>query len=163
MPWNEADENQKYVPEELNKKLIDISDVRSEDFAKTEQNELSIINYLVINNIKNANLTHNFKSDEMKKLYELWLETNFSEVVSGEFESVNLSSVYFKRKAKIENSVLFNQIIDKYNLNHVYSEESTTIRSNERKFLKRIFKYIFNIYNKDYLNDNNLDILKNYI
>lgn len=163
MPWNEADENQKYVPEELNKKLIDMSDVRSEDFAKTEQNELSIINYLVINNIKNANLTHKFESDEMKKLYELWLETNFREVVSGEVESVNLSHVYFKNKAKIENSMLFNQIIDKYNLNHVYSEESTTIRSNERKFLKRIFKYIFNIYNKDYLNDNNLDILKNYI
>lgn len=162
MPWNEADENQKGTPSEVNKKMVDIENVRTENEVRIERDEMSILNYLIINNITDRNLTKKFKNDTVKKLYEIWIENGFKELTSGSINNSDVTSLYFKNKSKIEKSDIFNSIIDKFNLNDIYNIENTSVRGIQRKDIKRLFIYIFNILNKTYIKKDTLDKFKKF-
>ena len=49
MPWNEEEKDKTFNPEEINKKLVDIDDVRSEESAKNEREERAALNYIILN------------------------------------------------------------------------------------------------------------------
>jgi len=151
MPWNEIDEaNKKVPPEEINKKLVDIEDIRTEEQATLERDERSILNYLIINHVgktsaERRRISKLFKDKTIKKIYEIWLETGFDEIMSGDIKPEDLPAVYFKRNRKIEDSELFNKIVDKFDLDMIYDPEAFIARGKQRKELKRILKIMLNI------------------
>lgn len=154
MAWNESDEKGKvFAPDEVNKKLIDIENISSENDIKIENDELEILNYIVINNIKDKDIVSRFQNDTIRKIYEIWVDTDFNEVKSKIVKPEDLEKIYFKRNKEIENSILFEKIYTKFELNDIYSTTLIDSRKNQRKELKRIFKYIFNIMNSIYLKD----------
>ena len=154
MPWNEKEDPYKPgQPQEFNKKLMDTEEFRSEKEATIERDEREILTYIIINDIKN-DLTFNFNSDEIKKIYRIWLNTDFSEIKNDEIQAKELDSLYFNHKKPIEDSELFTQIVNYFGLNDIYNEDKTSNRDYQRKELKRIFKIIFNMVKSDspYLN-----------
>jgi hypothetical protein len=148
MPWNEIDEANKIVPtEEVNKKLVNIEDVRTEKDVFIEAEEREILNYIISNNIDVE--LNSFKTSDVKKIYNIWLETGFDEIVSGMFKPEELSYLWFKKTKKIEKSVLFNKIVEFFELNNIYDVEKTLLRTKQRNEFKRIFKIMFNLINKN--------------
>lgn len=156
MPWNEVETEFKIRPDEINKKLLDLYDVRNEEEVLNEQKELEILNYMVDNTIIEEKYLKLFKNKTVKKLYEIWLETQFSEIVSSKIKEDMISKIYFKKNNKLEESSIFSLIVQKFNLDEIYAEE-TELRKEQRKELKRIFKTIFDIYNDKYLKDDTDD------
>ena len=150
MPWNEVEERKITVkPEEVNKKLVDISDVRSESEVHTEREERELLNYIIHNGIgdfkSRQKMMKMFKNETMRNIYEIWLETNFMEIESGSIKASDLPPLYFKKNKNIEDSELFNKIVDKFGFDEIYNKEATDARGKQRKELKRIFKIIFNM------------------
>jgi len=151
MPWNEIELKKVIKPDEVNKKLVDIDDIRSENEALTERNEREILAYLIINNINDYKLLSYFKDDTMKKIYEIWLDTKFYEISKKILIDSELEKIYFKvdKPTSIESSDLFNRIVKKFNLTDIYNPQAYVIRDRHRKELKRIFKIMFNIMRND--------------
>lgn len=164
MAWNEVEEvNRVIAPEEVNKKLVDIEDVRSEEDARIERDEREILNYLIVNDIRKSSLSTKFKNETMRKIYEIWLDTDFNEINSGIIKEPELSSIYFKKNKEIESSNLFAQIVKNFDLNDIYSSEPTVVRARQRKELKRIFRIIFNIFDESYIGKNAGDKVKKWM
>lgn len=148
MPWNEEEVKKHVVkPDEINKKLMTMSDVRSEKEALNEKDERAILNYLIVNDISKNNLVDKFNDSTMRKIYQIFLNTNFSELGKRGLTEKDVDGLYFKKNKPIEDSSIFNSIITKFNLDDIYSNDATTTRANQRKELKRIFKIIFNMIN----------------
>ena len=147
MPWNEEDNKAIVVPEEFNKKLMNVSDLRTEEEALIEKEEREILNYIVVNNIGSLHdrrrFARKFKDKTIRRIYEIWLETNFDEI--NNFDPKDLEQLYFKKTRKIEDTTIFNKIIDKSGLDDVYLNPATDKAKKQRKELKRIFKIIFNM------------------
>ena len=157
MPWNEEEDEDKKItvkPEEINKKLVDIEDVRSEESATTERKEREILNYIVVNGFgdfhSRKELDSKFKDDTIKKIYKIWLETHFDEIVDGTITIKDLESCYFRKKG-IEDTELFNKVVDKFKFDEIYAKDNTAARSNQRKQLKRVFRIMFNMLDKKYI------------
>jgi len=138
-------------PDDINKKMMNIEDVRSEDDVTIEKNEKEILNYLIINKISDKNILSKFKNNIIKKIYEIFLETDFKEITSRKIKSADINYVNFKKISNIEDGEIFNKILNKFNLNKVYSSDANEMRSRQRKELKRILKMIFNMMNKAYI------------
>jgi len=156
MPWNEDEGGPITVkPEEVNKKLMDIEDVRTEDEARTESDEREILNYIVINGygdfLERKNLSSKFKDSTMKKIYEIWLQTHFEEIEDHVIKPTDLTSLYFKENKPIEDTELFKMITDKFGLDKLYDSEATEVRKSQRKEFKRIFKIMFNMVDGKYI------------
>ena len=156
MPWNEDEGGPITVkPEEINKKLIGIEDVRTEGEARTESDEREILNYIVINGyddfIGRKNLSSKFKDSTMKKIYDIWLQTHFEEIEAGIIKPGDLTSLYFKENKPIEDTELFRMIVDEFGLDKIYDSEATTVRAGQRKELKRVFKIMFNMQDGKYV------------
>jgi hypothetical protein len=148
MPWNEEDNKVIAKPEEFNKKLMNVSDLRTEKEALIEKEEREILNYIISNNVGSFHdrrkFARKFKDKSIRKIFEIWLETNFDEI--NEFDPKDLEQVYFKKTKKIEETTIFNKIVDKFDLTDVYILNPATDKAKkQRKELKRIFKIIFNI------------------
>ena len=146
MPWNEEEERKFTVkPDEVNKKLMDIKQLRSEEEATTEKDEREIVNYLIVNNLDDRTYTAKLKDPTMKKIYSIWQTTHFGEI--GGLDAKELDSVYFKedRKKPIEETEIFRQIMYRFGLTDVYENPATDKAKKQRKELKRIFKIIFNM------------------
>jgi len=148
MPWNEIDEANKIAPiEEINKKLVNIEDIRTENNVFLEKEERSVLNYIISNYIKINREFEIFKTSDINNIYNLWLETGFDEISM--FKPEELSYLWFKNNKQIEKSILFNKIVEKFELNNIYDVEKTYIRTKQRNEFKRIFKIIFNIVNNN--------------
>ena len=149
MIWSEEQKKPKkaYVPKETNKKMMDIGDVRSEESAIIEKDEREILNYLIINDVKDKKLSFKFKDDTLRKIYNVWLDSNFSELEDGTIKPSDLDSVYFNKTKKIEKSQIFNDVVDAFGFTDIYNNDSVNERDSQRKELKRILKVIFNMYN----------------
>lgn len=159
-PWNEVENEPIIKPDEVNKKLLDIEKLRSEEDAILEKDEREILNYIIDNNIgkhkEKMLFLSKFKTDSIKKIYEIWLETHFDEIVNDEIKSSDIDSLYFRHNKKIEDSELFNKIVNKFNLTDIYEKEPYISRGEQRKELKRIFKIMFNIVNKSYIKNDTI-------
>lgn len=155
MAWNEEEDKKHVVkPDEINKKLLNIGDFREEGEAITANEEREILNYLIYKGIDDEDLKYKFKDKTMKKIYELWLDTHFSEITDRKISPENIEGVYFKKKNKIEISQLFNKVINKFNFDTVYTAGVATDKTKkQRKELKRILNIIFNMMkpNPEYL------------
>lgn len=156
MPWNEDEERKIVVkPEEVNKKLIDIEKVRSEEEARTERDERSILNYLISNNIgstkEKRELLKLFKDNTLKKIYDIWQETHFSDIESGVISTENLEKVYFKNNKPIEDTELFKKVIDRFDLTDVYETPATDKAKKQRKELKRILNLMISLSKDKYI------------
>jgi hypothetical protein len=156
MPWNEEeDPNKKFAPEEVNKKLLNMSDIRTEEEAKTEKDEREILNYIVYSNYgdfhSRKNLGMKFKDDTMRKIYDIWLETHFDELEDGTIKPDSVDKLYFKQKAGIEESEIFAKIVKKFGLSEIYNTEAIVARATQRKELKRVFKIMFNMLDQKYI------------
>ena len=163
--WNEDGDvgSPSSKPDEINLKMMDIEDVRSEEDVLIEKNEKEILNYLIINNISDEKLLSNFKNSTIKRIYEIYLETNFDEIRSRKIKSADMNFANFRKIGKIEDSKIFDKILNKFNFIKIYSSDATEMRSRQRKEIKRIFKVIFNIMNKIYIKPDTKDKYKNWI
>jgi len=154
MLWNESDEKGKvFAPDEVNKKLLDINNISSENDILIENDEREILNYLVINNIIDKDIISKFKNNTIRKIYEIYIETEFNEIKNRTIKCNDLERIYFKNNSVIENSILFKAIYTKFELNNIHSDILIDSRKFQRKELKKFFKYIFNIMNKIYLKE----------
>lgn len=157
MPWNEVEDVNKVVPpEEINKKLLNVEDVRSEKDALNEKTEREILNYLISGNFVSPKISNRFKDDIMKKIYEIWIETRFNEIDAGVIKEHDIEGVYFTAKSHkpIEDTELFKVIKDKFGFDKIYEENPTTVAKAQRKQLKRIFRIILNMFLHDqYIKD----------
>jgi len=167
MPWNEDEGGPITVkPEEVNKKLIDMEDVRSEKEVTTEKDEREILNYIVVNGFgdfqSRKDLVSKFKDPTMKKIYQIWLETKFDELENGNIKAGQLTSLYFKENKPIEDSELFRMISDKFGLDKLYDKDATTVRAGQRKELKRVFKIMLNMLDSKYIKEDTKDKVKNW-
>jgi hypothetical protein len=88
----------------------------------------------------------------MKKIYKIWLETHFDEIVDGTITITikDLESCYFRKKG-IEDTELFKKIVDTFKFDEIYAKDNTAVRGNQRKQLKRVFRIMFNMVDKKYL------------
>ena len=164
MPWNEEEVKKHVVkPDEINKKLMDMGDVRTEKDALNEKDERSILNYLISNNISKSNLVDNFKDDTLKKIYEIWVDTNFDELGDRGFTEKESDGISFKKNKPIEDSGIFNSIVDKFHLDSIYDDQATSVRAVQRKELKRIFKIIFNMFDEKYIKNDTESKVANWI
>ena len=165
LQWNEEQDMGMPAskPDEINQKMMDIEDVRSEESVIIEKNEKEILNYLIVNKIDDEDILSKFKNSTIKKIYEIWLETNFEEITSRKIKSADINFVNFKKISKIEDGEIFNKILNKFNLNKVYDSDTSELRSRQRKELKRILKMIFNIMNKVYIKPDTADKYKKFI
>lgn len=153
MAWNEEEEKKIVVkPEEINKKLMSVDEVRTEKEAITSIEEREILNYLIVNGISKKSYISKFKDDTMRKIYEIWLETGLYDISNSDFTPKNLEGLYFKQKTKIEDSITFKKIADKFGLTDIYLPGASTDKTKkQRKELKRIFKIMFNIFDEAYI------------
>ena len=165
LQWNEEEDTGTPTskPDEINKKMMDVGDVRSEEDVVIEKNEKEILNYLIINNISDEKLLSKFKNSTIRKIYEIYLETNFDEIRSRTIKSADINFVNYKKISKIEDGEIFNKILNKFNFGKVYSSDATEVRSRQRKDLKRILKMIFNMMNKVYIKPDTADKYKKFI
>jgi len=156
MPWNEEDKPRVIKPEEVNKKLIDISDVRTEEDVKIEKKEREILNYIILNDVGSMKdrieFISNFKSPTIRKIYEIWLDTHFNELDSF-FDEKDIQSLYFKQNKDIEKSSIFNKIVLDFGFDQIYNTEATDVRSKQRSQLKRILRMMFKLLKGDYIKD----------
>ena len=167
MPWNEEDGGPITVsPEEVNKKLVDMEDVRSEKDVTAEKDERAFLNYIVVNGFgdfhSRKDLASKFKDPTMKKIYKIWLETKFEELENGDIKAGQLTSLYFKENKPIEDSELFKKVSDEFNLDKLYDKDKTSTRTNQRKELKRIFKIMLNMLDSKYIKEDTKDKLENW-
>lgn len=146
MPWNE-DEDKKHIvkPEEVNKKLIDASNVRTEESALIEKRERLILKDVVQGKLDK----YKFKDYTLKKIYQIYQETNFDEIRTDKLYPIDINQLKFEYKKYIEDSVIFNKILKKFPELDVYYEEATEKRKQDRKEFKRIFKIIFDLLDVD--------------
>jgi len=162
MPWNEEEERRRTVkPEDINKKLMDIDRLRSEEEAKTEKNEKEILNYLISNDIEEREYIKKFKNPVMRKIYDIWLETHFNEIENGSINSRNLGSLRFNAdgKNRLEESELFQRVVEKFGFDDLYVQQEagkpkvdpTLNQRRQRNELKRTFRLMFDIYEDKYL------------
>lgn len=165
MSWNEEQDTGAPAskPDEINKKMMGIEDVRSEEDVLIEKNEKEILNYLIVNNISDEKLLSKFKNSTIRKIYEIYLETNFDEIKSRTIKSADINFVNYKKISKIEDGDIFNKILNKFDFSKVYSSDATEVRSRQRKDFKRILKMIFNIMNKVYIKPDTEDKYKKFI
>ena len=75
---------------------------------------MKTLNYFIVNNINKNYYIYKFKDDTIRKIYEIWLETNLYDISISELKPKDLEGVYFKKKAKIEDSIIFKKIEDKF-------------------------------------------------
>jgi hypothetical protein len=155
MAWNEEEEKKRIVkPDEINKKLINIEDVRSENEAINEKVEREVVNNLIVNSqgsFNNDDIIKNLKDIRLRNIYELWLETNFEEIKTGTLKSDQINNLYWKQNKSIEKTILFNKIIKKFNLTDIYLDEAYVSRGEQRKELKCVMRIIFNMLNFLYI------------
>lgn len=168
MPWNEDEERKIVVkPEEVNKKLMNIGNIRTEKEALEEKDEREVLNYIISNDVLSfkdrIKYSSNFKDKTLRKIYKIWLDTHFDEITSGEYKTKDLESVYFKGTKEIEQSELFNKIVNEFDLDQIYNEEATDARGKQRKELKRIFKMMFNIVDEKYIKKDTLEKFKKWL
>jgi len=156
MPWNESeDHNRKVPPEEVNKKLLSIPEIRTEEAALCEIKEKELFNYIISNNIQEDSYINKFKTDDIRKLYEIWLDTGFNEIRNGTITKKDISSLYFKNTKIIEKTILFSKLIDKFQFNDVYLTDGSEFTKNQRKQLKGIFVNIIDMVNDEkFINKN---------
>jgi hypothetical protein len=153
MPWNEQDAKPiKVRPEEINKKLLDVSDVRTEEDVRLENTELEMLNFIVKNSDTSVDYMDKFKNSTTKKLYKVWLDTKFDEAVKGVVKISDLPGLYFKKNRNIEKTRLFSSIVSNFNLDEIYSLDDIQIKKDQRKTLKMIFVIIFNMLDDKFLN-----------
>ena len=147
MPWNE-DEDKKHIvkPEEVNKKLIDVSDVRSEEIAQSEKKERNILKKIVQGT---ASKKYKFKDEILQKIYDIYLETGFDDIKNDVVIPKDLEALYFKHIKDIEDTELFHKIMKKFPELDVYNEEATEKRKSDRKEFKRIFRIMFDLLDID--------------
>lgn len=155
-PWNEEEEKKITVkPEEVNKKLLDIEDIRSEAEAATEKKEREILNYLISNNIgstkEKRELLGLFKDKTLKKIYDIWQETHFDEITSGVVSTQTIEKCYFKNTTKIEDSELFKKVMFKFGLDDIYETPATDKAKKQRKQLKRILRLMVDMIDEKYI------------
>ena len=165
MPWNEVEETNKTVkPDEVNLKLLNKKDIRDEKEALTEKEEREILNYLIDYDIDDKKFLSKFKDSTIKKVYQIWLDTGFSEIINGTIKPNDIDGLYFKKNKKIEDTQIFKKIVDKFELNQIYNPEAIAARPTQRKELKRIFRIIFNmVKDKKYINKDTESKAKNWI
>jgi len=150
MAWNEEEVKKVSVrPDEINKKMMDSENIRSEKDAITEKNEREILNYLIVNDIDDKKLVSKFEDNIMKNIYSLWIDTHFDEINDGTVKAFEFDSLYFKNNKKVEKTKLFKDVISKFDFDEIYNDSNTSTRANQRKELKRIFKIIFNMINDE--------------
>lgn len=153
MPWNEEEGVPVVKPEDINKKLMDLQNIRSEEDALIEKNEREICNYLIVNKLgdfkQRRKYAENFKDPTIKLIYEIWLETHFDEIVNGQIRPIEIDQLYFKNNKKIEESEIFNKIVNKLGLTQIYNKDAIDARGKQRKELKRIFRIMFNMMSDD--------------
>lgn len=142
MAWNEADDKYVVSDDSINKKLLNINDIRNEVFVKNEIFEMNTLKYSVKNN--NCDKI-DFKNETIRKIYDIWLDTKFNEISSYKIKVNELEKIYFKKNQNIENSILFKEICNKFNLTKIYNSDISDERTKQRKELKRIYRYIFNL------------------
>ena len=154
MPWNEEEQKKVVIkPDEVNKKLRNATDIRTEEDAITEKDEREILNYMISNGIGSSiseriEYSKKFKDPTMRKIYNIWLDTHFDEL--NFFKPNHLMQVWWKQNKDIEDSRIFHKIMDDFGLD-VYNDEATDSRSKQRKELKRIYKTMFNINDGKYI------------
>jgi hypothetical protein len=165
MAWNEEEEKPVTVkPEEINKKMMNINDIRTEQEVKIFLLEREILNYFIVNNINKNYYIYKFKDDTIRKIYEIWLETDLYDISISELKPKDLEGIYFKKKAKIEDSIIFKKIEDKFNLTDIYLPGPSTDKTKkQRKELKRIFRIMFNIFENVYLKNDTEQKVKKWI
>ena len=147
MPWNEDDDKKHVVkPEEVNKKLIDISDVRSEEFAQSERKERKILKKIVQGLVPK---NYKFKDENFQKIYDVFLATNFDDIRNDVIIPKDLDQLRFTGEKPIEETILFHKMRDKFPDLDVYSEEATEKRKAERKEFKRLFRMLFDLLDVD--------------
>jgi hypothetical protein len=151
MPWNE-DEDKKHIvkPEEVNKKLLDIDNVRSEEIAQTEKKERKILKEYV--NGKASG--YKFKDRTLRKIAEIYDETKFDDILNGKVIPSDLSGEVgpqqFKGIKPIEDSEIFHKILKKFPELDVYSDGVATEEVKlYRKEFKRIFRIMFDLMDID--------------
>jgi hypothetical protein len=149
MAWNEEEEQKRNIkPEEINTKLVNIENVRTEKEAINARNEREIVNNLIINGqigFNNDDIINNIQDIRIRNIYELWLETNFKEIKTGILKSDQINNLYWKQNKPIEKTILFNKIIEKFNLIDIYLEDAYISRGEQRKELKSVMRIIFNM------------------
>ena len=150
MPWNESENDYQINIDEYNLKMLKISNIRTEKDVFIENNEKSILNKLIFDNNYNESLNI-FKTEYIKKIYEIWLDTYFYDITSGNINVKCLSTLYFKKNKKVENTILFHKIIEKFNLTDIYKKEPTEKRKSQRKKLKSIINLMSEMINNKYI------------
>lgn len=162
MIWNEEEDKKiTLTADEINKKLVDISDIRSESDVKVEKEEREILNFVIKSNFRSKNLS--FKDSSIQKIYKIWLNTDFSEIKNGDITIKDVEGLYFKKKPGVEDTILFNDIVNEFGLNRIYDVEKSIIRDNQRKELKRIFRTIFNMLGSKYINSDTEEKFKKLV
>jgi len=162
-PWNEKDgEVASVKPEDINKKLRDIDDIRSEDDTIVEKDERAFLNYIIYNGLEDEDYTSKFKNDTMRKIYEIWRDSDgFTEITYGDISKDDIKKMrFFKKTTKIEKSELFSQIINKFGFDVYQPPEETNAKpritasdkmKKQRYELRRILNIIFNMDEKTYI------------
>jgi len=136
MPWNEDDDKVHVIkPEEVNKKLVDASDVRSEEFAQTEKKERLILKKII--------------QGLAPKNYDVYLATNFDDIRNDIIIPKDLDQLRFNGQKTIEETELFHKLKKQFPELDVYNEESTEKRKSDRKEFKRIFRILFELLDID--------------
>lgn len=152
IPWNENNKHtHKVRPEEINNKLLDISEIRLEKDVHIENQEKMILNK-VISGSENYFFVE-FKTDYIKKICEIWEKTNFSEIQNGIIIKKDLEYLKFKNNNKIEQTKIFEEVVNKFNLTDLYLKTPTEKRKNQRKKFKSVINFMVDIVNE---NKNNM-------
>jgi len=165
MVWNEEEDKKIVVkPDEINKKLLVVSDIRTEEEVLNANKEREILNYLIINEIKDSKLISKFKDDTIKKMYIIWVNTGLYDICNGTLTPKNLEGLYFKNKTEIESSLIFKEIETRFDLTDIYLPGASTDKTKkQRKELKRIFKMVFNIFDDVYITKDTYDKVEKWL
>jgi hypothetical protein len=178
LPWNEEEEKKITIkPDEINKKLIDVEKVRSEEEATAERTEREILNYLISNELgsikQKREYLKKFTDSTISKIYDIWQETHFDEIKNEIIKPRDLEFLYFNpsKRQTIEDTELFNQIVRKFRFYDLYIKQgsdqvkmaATDKTKKQRKELKRIFKIMFNITKDKYIDKNTGEKVREWI
>jgi len=148
MVWNENETQYDYLEKTINKKVLGINEIRSENDAIEENKERSLISHIIANKNKYTSeelQNFIFNQPTTKGIYDIWLKTNFNEL---NYLSISmLDELYFKleQPKRIENTDIFKNIVETFKLRNIYDYDNSDKRKYQRKELKRIFRLIFNL------------------
>ncbi len=151
MPWNE-DEDKKHTvkPEEVNKKLIDIENVRSEESAQEEKKERKILKKYVHGD---APAGYKFKDSTLKRIAQIYDETKFDDIKNDTVIPSDLNAEsgpqQFKGIKPIEDTELFKKIVKKFPELDIFNDVVTEEVKSDRKEFKRIFRIMFDLLDVD--------------